>query len=168
MKYKQLTREQRYAISLGIKEGKSQKAIAQQIGVSASTVSREISRNKSHRVYSYSLADEMARERRERLPGNRKIVGDIEKEALRLLMEEDWSPMQISGYLKRKGYHISHETLYKRIRADKSGTLSSHCRHKMKYRHHISKPRRTKATNIPNRVSISERPVEANGTRFGD
>ena len=41
MKYKQLTREQRYAISLGLKEGKTQKAIALQIGVSASTVSRD-------------------------------------------------------------------------------------------------------------------------------
>ena len=85
MKYKQLTREQRYAISLGLKEGKTQKAIALQIGVSASTVSRELRGNKSHRVYSYSLADEMSRERRERLPGNRKIPSAIEKEALRLL-----------------------------------------------------------------------------------
>ena len=168
MKYKQLTREQRYAISLGLKEGKTQKAIALQIGVSASTVSRELRRNKSHRVYSYSLADEMSRERRERLPGNRKIPSAIEKEALRLLVEEDWSPMQISGYLKRKGYKISHETLYRRIRADFSGELASHCRHKMKYRRHISRLCPTKVTNIPNRTSIRERPLEAEGTRFGD
>ena len=168
MKYKQLTREQRYAISLGLKEGKTQKAIALQIGVSASTVSRELRRNKSHRVYSYSLADEMSRERRERLPGNRKIPSAIEKEALRLLVEEDWSPMQISGYLKRKGYKISHETLYRRIRADFSGELASHCRHKMKYRRHISRLCPTKVTNIPNRTSIRERPLEADGTRFGD
>ena len=168
MKYKQLTREQRYAISLGIKEGKLQKAIALQIGVSASTVSRELRRNKSHRVYSYSLADEMSRECRERLVGNRKIDSVVEKEALRLLVREDWSPMQISGYLKRRGYQISHETLYKRIRADLSGELASHCRHKMKYRRHISRPRPTKATSIPNRTSIRDRPLEADGQRFGD
>lgn len=141
-----------------LKEGKTQKAIALQIGVSASTVSRELRRNKSHRVYSYSLADEMSRERRERLPGNRKIPSALEKEALRLLVEEDWSPMQISGYLKRKGYKISHETLYRRIRADFSGELASHCRHKMKYRRHISRLCPTKVTNIPNRTSIRERP----------
>lgn len=168
MKYKQLTREQRYAISLGLKEGKTQKAIALQIGVSASTVSRELRRNKSHRVYSYSLADEMSRERRERLPGNRKISTAVEKKALRLLVKEDWSPKQISGHLKGEGYKISHETLYKRIRADISGELAFHCRHKMKHRRHISSPRPTKATNIPNRTSISERPVEADGKRFGD
>ncbi len=111
----------------------------------------------------------MSRERRERLPGNRKIPSAIEKkEALRLLVEEDWSPMQISGYLKRKGYKISHETLYRRIRADFSGELASHCRHKMKYRRHISRLCPTKVTNIPNRTSIRERPLEADGTRFGD
>ena len=136
--------------------------------MSASTVSRELRRNKSHRVYSYSLADEMSRERRERLPGNRKIPSAIEKEALRLLVEEDWSPMQISGYLKRKGYKISHETLYRRIRADFSGELASHCRHKMKYRRHISRLCPTKVTNIPNRTSIRERSLETDGTRFGD
>lgn len=74
MKYKQLTREQRYAISLGLKEGKTQKAIALQIGVSASTVSRELRRNKSHRVYSYSLADEMSHERRVNIHGYRNLA----------------------------------------------------------------------------------------------
>ena len=110
----------------------------------------------------------MSRERSERLPGNRKIPSAIEKETLRLLVEEDWSPMQISGYLNRKGYKISHETLYRRIRADLSGELASHCRHKMKYRRHISRLCPTKAMNIPNRTSIRERPLEATGTRFGD
>lgn len=100
----------------------------------------------------------MSRERSERLPGNRKIPSAIEKETLRLLVEEDWSPMQISGYLKRKGYKISHETLYRRIRADLSGELASHCRHKMKYRRHISRLLYKKAMNIPNRTSIRERP----------
>ena len=85
-----------------------------------------------------------------------------------MLVEEDWSPMQISGYLKRKGYKISHETLYRRIRADFSGELASHCRNKMKYRRHISRRCPTKVTNIPNRTSIRERPLEADGTRFGD
>lgn len=102
----------------------------------------------------------MSRERSERLPGNRKIPSAIEKETLRLLVEEDWSPMQISGYSKRKGYKISHETLYRRIRADLSGELASHCRHKMKYRRHISRLCPTKAMNIPNRTSIRERPLK--------
>ena len=38
----------------------------------------------------------------------------------------------------------------------------------MKYRRHIFRLCPTKVTNIPNRTSIRERPLEADGTRFGD
>ena len=41
--------------------------------------------------------------------------------------------------------------------------------HKLCYRRREKKQlRQTKATNIPNRTSIHERPAEANGKRFGD
>lgn len=43
--YKHLTREQRYAIYLGLQKHETNKAIAQAIKVSESTVSREIRRN---------------------------------------------------------------------------------------------------------------------------
>ena len=168
--YRQLTREQRYAIYLGKQEGKSQTAIAQQIGVNKSTVSRELKRNSNrYGKYGWSAADKWAKERREHLPGNRALSDKVIRESLRLLKEEDWSPKQISGYLlNKKGVRISHESIYSRIRSDESGELQSHCRHKLKYRHHKKVARKTKATNIPNRVSIHERPAEANGKRFGD
>ncbi len=131
--YKQLTREQRYAIYLGIKEGKSQKAIARQIGVHPSTVSRELKRNANrHGRYLWKEADESAGYRHERQPGNRRIKSGTLKEALSLLLSEDWSPQQISGYMCRKGLFISHETIYKHIRADESGELRRHCRHRLK------------------------------------
>ena len=38
----------------------------------------------------------------------------------------------------------------------------------MKYRRKASRRHETRATNIRNRVSIHERPAEADGTRFGD
>ena len=38
----------------------------------------------------------------------------------------------------------------------------------MKYNRHGRKDRTTKVKNIPNRVSIHDRPFEANGKRFGD
>lgn len=43
--FKHLTREQRYAIYLGLQMHKTNKAIAQAIKVSEATVSREIRRN---------------------------------------------------------------------------------------------------------------------------
>ena len=38
----------------------------------------------------------------------------------------------------------------------------------MTYRHHKYRFKPTKATNIPDRVSIHDRPAQANGSRFGD
>ena len=85
-----------------------------------------------------------------------------------LIKEKQWSPRQISGRLAKERINISHETIYAIIRADESGEVASHCRHKMTYRHSSVKRHETKATNIKNRVSIHERPAEADGKRFGD
>ncbi|PLB85218.1 hypothetical protein C0T31_12090 [Dysgonamonadaceae bacterium] len=100
-KYKQLTSEQRYAIYLGLKEEASKKDIASQIGVHVSTLYRELERNKNKRGgYSRRLAHEMAGERKERLQGNRSTPPWIKEKVLGLI-REDWSPKQISGYLKK-------------------------------------------------------------------
>ena len=164
-----MTREQRYAIYLGLQEGKSISAIARQIEVHKSTVSREVRRNRNRfGRYGWTAADERARERKERLPGNRSLNGGTVRMALRLLREEDWSPKQISGYLRLRGVGVSHESIYARIRADATGELRGHCRHRLKYRHHVPSRRKTKVRSIPNRVSIHERPPEADGRRFGD
>ena len=152
---------------MGIKNGDNQKAIASLIGVSPATVSREVRRNKNkHGGYSWRLAHEMAQERKERLPGNRATPEWIRQKVFRLVRDE-WSPKQISGYLKKhENISISHETIYKWIREDKQngGSLYTHCRHKMKHR----KRPVGSAKNIPNRTSIRDRPKEADGSRFGD
>ena len=133
--YKQLIREQRYAIQLGLQEGRTISSIARQIGVSKSTVSREVRRNGNRRgKYYYKPADELASVRRERSVSNRRTPPQVLAEARRLLV----------------------------------GELRAHTRHGMKYRRHKKLPRKTVATNIPGRVSIHQRPAEADGRRFGD
>lgn len=168
--YKQLSREQRYAIYLGLQEKKTYTAIARQINCSVSTVSREVRRNSNrHGRYLFQNAVELTIVRRERSSSNRKTPNHILKRALNLLIEEDWSPKQISGFLKREGINISHERIYREIRADETGLLKKHCRHKMKYRRHKWHKRKSSGrTLIPNRISIHQRPIEADGTRFGD
>ena len=107
MHYNHLTREQRYAIYLGLQEGKSLKAIARQIKVHASTVSREIKRNSTRLGrYSWRIAQESADIRKERTPGNRGIDNNVLQEALHLLKTEDWSPNLNIYPMKRytKGY----------------------------------------------------------------
>lgn len=168
--YKHLTREQRYAIYLGLQRKDSMSAIARQIGVSPSTVSREISRNMTKSgKYVWNKADDIAVSRARRTPGNRRTSETLRWRVEQLIMDEQWSPRQISGWFeKNEGIGISHETIYKMIRTDESGKLSKNCRHKMKYHRKHSKVKETKATNIKNRRSIHERPAEADGKRFGD
>ncbi len=154
---------------MGLQEKKAQTAIARQIGVSISTVSREIKRNSNrHGRYIFTQACELTQIRRDRSCANRCTPSHILKLARQLLIEEDWSPQQISGFLKKQGVHISHERIYQLIREDESGELRSHTRHKMKYRRHKKRHKPTKCSNIPNRTSIHDRPPAANGTRFGD
>jgi len=168
--YKQLTSEQRYYIYLERQRGSTQKSIAEAIGVSESTVSRELKRNGGKNgSYSFIKAHERAMTRRHREPGNRRKPQELIWRVKQLIMDEQWSPAQISGYLREKeGVGISHETIYKLIRADETGKLAENCRHRMNYHKRASRKHVTKATNIKNRVSIHERPPEADGKRFGD
>ena len=145
-----------------------QKEITKAINVSASTVSREKRHNSGvRRHYNWETAQANAVQTRRRKPGNRSVDKDVIEEAKRLLITEQWSPEQISGVLAKDGKYISHETIYRMIRKDKAegGTLYKHCRHKLKHR---TRPVGGKRISIPNRTSISERPTEADGKRFGD
>ena len=123
--YKHLTREQRYAIYLGIQKHETNKAIAQAINVSESTVSREIRRNAAKNGrYLWTQADERAKRKKCRAPGNRAIRAEVRWRVEQLIRDEQWSPKQISGFLRREGIHISHETIYKFIREDETGELA--------------------------------------------
>ena len=167
--YKQLTSEQRYYIYLERQKGSSRKSIAEAIGVSESTVSRELRRNgEKNGGYNFKKAHERAMCRRCQCPGNHAKPPELIWRVKQLIMDEQWSPAQISGYLKKEGIRISHETIYRVIREDKTGKLAENCRHKMKYHKRTSHRHETKATNIKNRTSIHERPPEADGNRFGD
>ena len=166
--YKQLTSEQRYTISVLLQNRTKQKEIAKAINVSPGTVSREIRRNSGVRGrYNWETAQANAVQTKRRKPGNHSINKEVMEEARHLLVAEQWSPERISGVLAKDGKYISHETIYRMIRKDKAegGTLYKHCRHKLKRR---ARPVGGRRISIPNRTSISERPAEVDGKRFGD
>lgn len=185
--YNQLTLAQRYVISTLYANGHTLQAIADEINRiekeaaeqaglplpkprSKSTICRELKRNRTKAGrYNPKSAQEYAMIRRERIVRNTALKPGVMNRALKLLREKRWSPEQISGYLKLQGIYISKETIYKVIRADKTGKLASYCHHHMKHRHHTSKPYATAGKSlIPNRVPIQQRPAEADGKRFGD
>ncbi len=163
--YHQLTSEQRYQIFALLQTKTPRKVIAEVIGKSESTVSRELKRNSTDKGnYLPWHAHEKALERRKRTAGNSAKDPVLMWRARQLLVDEQWSPKQISGALAKEGLSISHETIYSMIRADETGELARHTRHKMKHR------RRPKSKPMPvaNRTSIHERPPQADGSRFGD
>lgn len=166
--YKQLTSGQRYTISVLLSKGLKKKEIAEAIGVSNSTITRELQRNSSKRgVYKWEIAQKQAEKRSKRTSGNRAISKAIWSSVKHYLVDEQWSPEQISGYLSKDGIKISHETIYAWIREDKRnrGTLYKHLRHRLKHRKKYVGAGRS---CIINRKSIHERPAEADGKRFGD
>ena len=150
------------------KAGYKQKDIATAIDKDKSVISRELKRNrdiKGH--YTFTSAQEIADARKARLSRPRKFTSEVKNRINRYMRTEQMSPEQIVGYCKQKGYKmVSVERIYQYIREDKKagGDLYTHCRHRLKHRN------RPVGGHFPikERVSIDERPIEADGKRFGD
>ncbi|GAP73430.1 IS30 family transposase [Candidatus Symbiothrix dinenymphae] len=170
MKYKQLIKEQRYEIFALLQTGTPKEKIAEIVNVSASTVYREIERNKGTRKYTPIHAQMLADERKERYTRKRTFSAAVERQVKKRLEEDQWSPEQIVGYCKLKAIPmVSHERIYQHIRADKAtgGTLWTHLRHRGKHR---KRPvGGGKKVVIKNKISIDERPDVINlRKRLGD
>jgi len=167
MQYHQITSGERYAIAALRKRKLSVRAIGVELGRSASTVSRELRRNLSTQGrYSPPKADSYAVARRRRSRRNSHFGSD-EWGIVEHLIGLDWSPEQVSGWLRRhRVLSISHETIYLRVWHDKQvgGELWRHLRQAAKrrrkrYRSHDSRGR------LAGKRHISERPAEVESRR---
>ena len=169
-RYKQLTYEQRCQIEALKKRGLSQIEIASTIGVTQSTISRELSRNTGKRGYRCNQAQNRHLERRESCRRRSKLTGEVEL----LIVEKlklQFSPEQISGRLAiDHGILLSHERIYQYIWENKfnGGTLYLNLRRKHKKYQKRCNGKRSRG-QIPNRVGIEHRPaiVDQRG-RVGD
>lgn len=119
-KYRQLTSEERYALSTLRKQGCTQAQIARALGRHRSTISREVRRNSSKDGgYRPSTAHDFARWRCSRSRRNQRFTS-ADWAIVLAHLEQHWSPEQISGRLKKDGtLRISHETIYRHIWHDK-------------------------------------------------
>lgn len=168
--YQQLAYEQRCQITVLKKRGYSQQEIARSVGVSQSTISRELRRNTGERGYRYKQAQKKAeRRRKEASKATKMTLGMIAIIESKLRIK--WSPEQISGWLLNEQEElISPESIYLHVWADKQsgGDLYTHLRRQgTKY----DKRRNGKSMRgqIKNRVSIDDRPqVVDDKSRIGD
>jgi IS30 family transposase len=170
MSYKHLSLEERYYLETAKKTGKTLTEIAQDMGRSQSTLSRELARNTGQRGYRHKQAMSLARERHALKPKLIKITEPV-KDQIDSLISQEWSPEQIAGRLKLKGVvSLHHETIYQYILADKraGGSLFKYLRHQnKKYLNRYGSP--LNRSGIPNRIDIDNRPEVANQRgRIGD
>lgn len=170
MKYKQLTENERYTLSVLRKQGYNQAQIANVLGRNRSTISREIARYACviDNAYRPSKAQARAIRRRSYSRRNQRITAAQFRQVKKHIIK-DWSPEQIVGHLKAEGKPtISHESIYQFTWKDKAngGQLWKHLRQSSKKRR-----KRYGAYDSRGRVAskrhISERPdsVKTRNTR---
>jgi IS30 family transposase len=170
--YTHLTYALRCQIYALKQSGKSQVAIAQQLGVSQSTISRELSRNRGMRGYRYKQAHRLATFRRHHASNVRRVLTAKRLEQVAyLLRHEQWSPEQIAAHIRAsEGIKLCHETIYRHVWQDKKrgGTLYQHLRQRGKKRHKRASTQAGRGL-IPHRRDIGERPeIVAEKSRIGD
>jgi IS30 family transposase len=160
---------EREEISRGIAAGRSMRRIAQGLGRSPSTVSREIRRNGGCSAYRASEADTHAWGRALRPKSCRlaRHAGLRWRVAQKLALE--WSPEQIAGWLKQQfpadhGMQISHETIYRSLFIQTRGVLKKelmvHLRTARQIRQAKSGAIKNGLGQIVDAVSIRARPAE--------
>ena len=170
MTYHRLTREQRYTIQTQIRS-KTQKEIAEDIGVHPSSISRELRRCGMNRsTYCFAKAQDHADglEVRKGCPAPLETLCYAEEK----LREGQWSPEQISGHIRLNPgmADVSHETLYQHVYRDKEsgGDLHTHLRQPAKsYRKRGCGTERR--GRLKDQVMTGERPpVVGERSRIGD
>jgi IS30 family transposase len=165
-----LTLAEREDISRGIAAGSSIREIARGLERAASTVSREVARHGGRPVYRASEADHQAwksalRPKACLLARHRKVRMIV---ASKLIL--DWSPEQISGWLKRRypsneSMRVSHETIYRSLFIQARGVLKKELIQHLRSKRLIRRSRHAQAAGqsrgqIVDAISISERPAE--------
>ena len=165
-----LTLAEREDISRGIARGCSLRVIAQHLSRAPSTVSREVVRYGGRGQYRANEADQQAwdsalRPKLCRLATHSKLQEIV---AGKLML--DWSPEQISGWLKQQypqdeSLRVSHETIYRSLFIQARGALKKELIQHLRSKRRIRRSRHSSVHGhsqgkIVDAISIRERPAE--------
>ena len=165
-----LTLAERESISRGIACGQSLRAIAQHLQRAVSTVSRGVARHGGRPQYRANEADQQAwasalRPKPCRLATDRKLQQIVASKLI-----QDWSPQQISGWLKRQypkdeNLRVSHETIYRSLFLQARGALKQELVRHLRSQRQIRRSRHASVHGhsqgkIVDAISIRERPAE--------
>ena len=164
-----LTLSEREEISRGLAAHRSARSMARLLGRSASTVSRELSRNGGYDRYRAALADETAWTRAHRPKRCKLASSPWLRQAVASKLMLNWSPEQIAGWLKRshpddESYRVSHETIYRSLFVQARGVLKKELLRHLRSKRTIRRSKRAGLHGdgrgqIKDLVSIRERPA---------
>jgi transposase, IS30 family len=162
---------EREEIALGLAAGRSLRVIAAGLGRPASTVCREVARNRTGRGRYRALGAQVTAEGRARRPKVAKLAGDpvLRAQVEHWLGREQWSPRQISHALAARfpdqpEMRVSHETIYQSLYVQGRGALRRELVSCLRTGRALRRPRRAQhsgAGKLKDMVMISDRPAEA-------
>jgi IS30 family transposase len=166
-----LTRAEREDISRGIASGSSLREIARRLDRAVSTLGREVTRHGGRPAYRAHEADDQAWEWALRPKKCLLALHWKLREVVASKLVLDWSPEQISGWLKTEypkdeKMRVSHETIYRSLFIQARGVLKkelmNHLRSKRRMRRsQHSRIFKDSRGQIADAISIRERPAEA-------
>ena len=164
-KYYHLRGEDRALIYGLNKAGMTQEAIAEEVGFSQSTISKELQRNKGLKGYRFKQAQRLADQRQANKTRRAKVITEDIAEDVELRLRQKHSPEQISLVLQT----VSHETIYKYIYEDRAQGGSLYLELRINYKRRYKHRGGTRRSKIPNRTGIEERPASVDKRRrYGD
>ncbi|SRR5579883_1776997 len=165
-----LTLAEREDISRAIASGSSMRVIAQHLRRSCSTVSREIARHGGRAQYRASQADQQAWQSALRPKPCVLATHSKLQELVASKLMQDWSPQQISGWLKQQypndeSLRVSHETIYRTLFIQARGALKQELVRHLRSKRRIRRSRHASIHGhsqgkIVDAISIRERPAE--------
>src|SRR5712664_1218863 len=165
-----LSRAEREDISRGIASGSSIREIARHLDRAASTVSREVTRHGGRPAYRAHEADDQAWESALRPKKCLLALHPRLREVVASKLILDWSPEQISGWLKTQYpddqcMRVSHETVYRSLFIQARGVLKKELMDHLRSKRRMRRSRYATVSGqsrgqIVDAISIRERPPE--------
>jgi IS30 family transposase len=167
-----LDRDERYELARLLESGCSQREAARRLGRSASTICREVARNRDPRTGGYQpeRAHTMAWQRQRRPKASKIGSNPALRDAVQDLLNQRLSPEQVAGRLRlvhpdNDQMQVSHESIYRSIYVYPRGELARELKATLRSGRTVRRPhgRRKNGSRIVGAVSIAERPEEVEG-----
>ena len=163
-----LSEEERELICDRLRAGATLRGIGRELGRAASTISREVARNSAEAgVYRAAAAQRLATARLPRPRGRRMGTDLVLRDAVQGMLDQAWSPEQISHALRERFPRLAvrqlcHESIYQAL-YDRDSVLSRHRCAALRTRRRRRRPRPQGDARTPRSLrdmtSIHQRPA---------